>query len=119
MQLKLTKNDVKEEITMAEKFNLDRDSGFKTIQEIVEKIESIAITANEFRGEVKDVYAKSDLAFLKRVSKSLGELEAASSKIIENFVGIEDALATYNTQPDEGIRNTILFKEGAIYGRKS
>lgn len=103
---------------MVEKFVLTNESGSKTIQEIVGKIQSIAFTANAFHEEIKDVYDKSDLAFLKRVSKSLGELEAASSKLIENFINIDDTLIDYNKARDNGLGNTIPFKEGVDYGRE-
>lgn len=86
---------------MTDKNMLARSGGSKNIQEIVEKIESIVNIADEFREEVNSVYDKSDLAFLKRISKSLGELEAASDKVIQSFVEVEETLETYNKEQDE------------------
>lgn len=78
-----------------------RSGGSKNIQEIIRQIESIVGITGEFREEINIVYDKSDLAFLKRISESLEELEAASDKVIERFVEVEKTLEAYNKEHDE------------------
>lgn len=80
---------------MAEKLVLNYDDASGAIREIAERIENIASASKVFRGEIEDAYDKSDLAFLKRVSQSMGEIETASKQLQENFVEIQDALNAY------------------------
>lgn len=75
----------------------------ENIKQIIEGIEKHAAAAQELRDEIIAAYDRSDLAFLKQISKSLSELEAASYKVVQAFEEIDEILKLRSKMRDEGI----------------
>ena len=86
---------------MSQPLVLNNNEASRSVREIAELVSNIASAATLFRGEIEDAYDKSDLAFLKRVAGSMGEIEATAKKLKENFGDIQDALNSYVREFEE------------------